>query len=99
MIVEILLGCNVDECPHNIGCVCRSMDGVAINRHGVCIIAGELPGFQKAYDKSSPKLSESFKEKALSIFVDEEGCPYPDDKVMKMAETMYDFIANNNRRF
>jgi hypothetical protein len=55
MNVEILLECTVEECSHNIGCVCRSTKDVSINHHGVCEIAGALPGFQKNSDNNEEK--------------------------------------------
>ncbi len=50
MNIEVLLECTVEECPDNIGCMCRATEGVAINHHGVCARAGVLPGFQKTSD-------------------------------------------------
>ncbi len=71
MEIEILLECTVNECPHNIGCMCRATKDVAINHHGVCVKAGVLPGFQKTSDnkEENPNSTQQLKDSISLILL------------------------------
>lgn len=56
---EIELSCDVEECSHCIGGYCLATSVVAINKHGVCVIAGSLPGFQKNEDLKNKIFQEN----------------------------------------
>ena len=53
MDVEMLLGCTVQDCDHNIGCVCRNVKGVEINQYGLCSLSPMTAAMSK-----TPKAKE-----------------------------------------